>query len=133
MLNSRGDWGAAWKKAHKNASLAYHEAMVGGLFTHSGSMFSMLTFARAKIWSHYDSLMAVTGAGGTKTSAFYKVADQNINNVLRMIVGHANWNTKALRIESGIWDTVSRADILMLRFLTKKIAPLILSHLCREL
>ena len=119
MFNSRGDWGAAWKKAHKSASLAYHEAVVGGLFTHSGSMSSMLTFARAKIWSHYDSLMAVTGAGGTKTSAFYKVADQNINNVLRMIVGHANWNTKALRIESGIWDTVSRADMLMLRFLTK--------------
>ena len=32
MLNSRGDWGAAWKKAHKSASLAYHEAVVGGLF-----------------------------------------------------------------------------------------------------
>ena len=42
-LNLRGDWGAAWKKAHKRASLAYHEVVVGGLFTHSGSMFSMLT------------------------------------------------------------------------------------------
>ena len=36
---------------------------MGGLFTHSGSMFSMVTFARAKIWSHYDSIMAVTGTG----------------------------------------------------------------------
>jgi hypothetical protein len=120
MLNSRGDWGAAWKMAHKAASLAYHEAVVGGLFTHSGSMFSMLTFARAKIWLHYDSLMAVTGTGGTKTSAFYKSADDNIlNSVLRMIVGHANWNSRVLRIESGIWDTVSRADMLILRFLAK--------------
>ena len=79
MLNSRGDWGAAWKKSHKKASLAYHEAVVGGVFTHSGSMFSMLTFARANIWSHFDSLMAVTGIGGSKTSAFYKVADECIN------------------------------------------------------
>ena len=36
-----------------------------------------------------------------------------------MVVGHAHWNLKAMRIESGIWDTVSRADMLMLRFLTK--------------
>ena len=39
--------------------------------------------SQAKIWSHYDSLMAVTGTGGAKTSALYRVADQNINSVLR--------------------------------------------------
>ena len=70
MLNSRGDWESAWKKAHKKASLAFHEAVVGGLFTHSGSMSEMITLARAKIWSHYDSIIAVTGTGGSKTSAF---------------------------------------------------------------
>ena len=47
------------------------------------------------------------------------MADENSNSVLRMIVGQANWNSKALRIESGIWDTVSRSDMLMLRFLAK--------------
>jgi len=119
MLNSRGDWESAWKKASQKAGLAFHEAIMGGVFTHSGSMFSMVTFARAKIWSHFDSLMAVTGTGGTKTGAFYKVADTCINNVLKMVVGHAHWNVPALRIESGIWDTVSRADMLMLRFFTK--------------
>ena len=119
MLNSRGDWESAWKKAHKKASLAFHEAVVDGLFTHSGSMFAVVTFARAKIWSHYDSLMAVTGTGGSKTSAFYKVADECIKKVLRMVVGHAHWNLQALRIESGVWDTVSRADMLILRCLTK--------------
>ena len=36
-----------------------------------------------------------------------------------MVAGHAHWNVPALRIESGIWDTVSRADMLMLRFFTK--------------
>ena len=119
MLNSRGDWESAWKKANQKAGLAFHEAILGGVFTHSGSMFSMVTFARAKIWSHFDSLMAVTGTGGTKTGAFYKVADTCINNVLKMVVGHAHWNVPALRIESGIWDTVSRADMLMMRFFTK--------------
>ena len=119
MLNSRGDWESAWKKANQKAGLAFHQAILGGVFTHSGSMFSMVTFARAKIWSHFDSLMAVTGTGGTKTGAFYKVADTCINNVLKMVVGHAHWNVPALRIESGIWDTVSRADMLMMRFFTK--------------
>ena len=81
-------------RTRKKASLAFHEAVVGGLFTHSGSMFLMVTFARAKIWSHFYSLMAVTETGGSKTSAFYKAADECIYNVLRMVV--------ALRIESGI-------------------------------
>ena len=47
------------------------------------------------------------------------LADTCISNVLKMVVDHASWDAKALRIESVIWDMVSRADMLMLRFLTK--------------
>jgi hypothetical protein len=55
------------------ASQAYNEAVVG-VFTHSGSMYAMATFARANIFSHYDSIMAVAGTGGAKSSAFHYVA-----------------------------------------------------------
>ena len=58
-------------------------------------MSTMVTFARGKIWSHYDSIMAVVGTGGAKSSAFYNVADTCISNVLKIVVGHASWNVKA--------------------------------------
>ena len=58
-----------------------------------------------------DALMAITGAGGACASAFYKMTDESIDKVLRSIVGYAKWRREALRIESGIWDTRTRADI----------------------
>ena len=63
--------------------------------------------------------MAVTGVGGCKTSAFHNAADNCIQSVLKSIVGHWSLNSQALRIESGVWDTVTRIDMLMLRFFTK--------------
>ena len=56
---------------------------------------------------------------GRQVVGVIMLADTCISNVLKMVVGHASWDAKALRIESVIWDTVSRADMLMLRFLTK--------------
>ena len=79
----------------------------------------MTKVARAKIWSYLDYVMAITGAGGAATSAFYKTADGSIDKVLRSIVGYAKWNREALRIESGIWDTRTRVDMLVMRFFTK--------------
>ena len=55
--------------------------MKGGLFYRAGSLSAMLDFARAIIWPHFDSLMAITGAGGANTSAFYSVADECIRLV----------------------------------------------------
>ena len=51
--------------------------------------------------------------------AFCRVADDSIGSVLHSIVGHAPWNRDALRIENGIWDTRTRADMLVMRFFTK--------------
>ena len=83
LLNSRGNWCSAWMKARRRASLSFHEATLGGFQFHSGSLASMLIFARAKIWCHLDYLFAITGTGGCKSSAPYLTADECIDNVLK--------------------------------------------------
>jgi len=119
MLNSRGNWKDAWTGVYVKASLAYHNAVAGGLFFHAGSLAGMTIFARAKIWSYLDSVMAIAGAGGAVSSAFCRVADACIGSVLRSIGGYAAFNPEALRIESGVWDTRTRTDMLVMRFFTK--------------
>ena len=119
MLNSRGNWEGAWNTAAQRAGRAYHDAVAGGSFFHAGSLALMVTSARAKIWSYFDSIMALTGAGGTLSSAFCNKADDNITKVLKSIVGYARCTQELLRIESGIWDTRTRADMLVMRFFTK--------------
>ena len=119
LLNSRGNWSSAWTKARRRASLSFHEATLGGFQFHLGSLASMLTFARAKIWCHLDNFFAITGTGGRKSSAPYWTADECIDNVLKRIAGHRSLNTAALRIESGVWDTISRSDMLIIRFFMK--------------
>ena len=84
-----------------------------------GSFSSMLDFARAKIWPHFDSIMAITGVGGSDTSAFHNVADVCIGKVLRSIAGYARMNATVLRIESGVWDTITRAHMLLARLHAK--------------
>ena len=79
----------------------------------------MLDFARAIIWPHFDSLMSITGVGGKDASAFYSVADECIEKVLRSIAGYARMNAAALRIESGVWDTKTRAQMLLMRLHAK--------------
>ena len=119
MVNSRGNWKDAWSKAYKKASLRFHEAVLGGTFIDSGTLAEMTKVAHAKIWSQMDGIVAVTGVGGCKTSAFHSVADDCIQSVLKAIVGHWSLNSQALRIESGVWDTATRIDMLVLRFFTK--------------
>ena len=119
MLNSRGNWKDAWSVSKRRASLAYHDALAGGVFFHSGSLASMIMLARATIWSYLDALMAITGEGGAFASAFYRMADDSVDKVLRSIVGYAKWRREALRIESRIWDTRTPADMLVMRFFTK--------------
>ena len=76
----------------------------GGIFNGSKTLEEMIIFAKAKIWSHLDGVMAVAGAGGCKTSAFCNGADDCIQNVLKQVVGH--WSLKCklyvLRVEYGI-------------------------------
>ena len=79
----------------------------------------MLDFARAKIWPHFDSIMAKTGVGGSDTSAFHHVVDVCIGKVLRSIAGYARMNETALRVESGVWDTMMRAHMLLTRLHAK--------------
>ena len=59
------------------------------------------------------------GAGGTVSSAFCNKADDSITSFLKSIAGHARFTQELLRIESGIWDTRTRADMLVMRFFTK--------------
>ena len=63
--------------------------------------------------------MAVTGAGGRDSSAFFNKADDSITKVLKSIAGYARCTQELLRIESGLWDTRTRADMLVMRFFTK--------------
>ena len=114
MLNLRGNWKAAWDHASQKTGLAYHNAVKGGVFYQAGSLSAMLDFARAIIWPHFDSLMAITGVGGADANAFYSVADECIEKVLRSVAGYARMNVAALRIESGVWDTKTRAQMLLM-------------------
>jgi len=118
-LNSRGNWKDAWAKASQKAGAAYHDAVAGGVFFHAGSLAFMVTFSRAKIWSYFDAIMAVTGAGGRDSSAFFSKADGSITKVLKSIAGYARCTQELLRIESGLWDTRTRADMLVMRFFAK--------------
>ena len=52
----------------------------GGTFIDSGTMAEMTKVAHAKIWSQMDGIVAVTGVGGWKTSAFHNVADDCIQS-----------------------------------------------------
>ena len=52
-------------------------------------------------------------------SAPYRTVDECTDNVLKRIAGHRSLNTAALRIESGVWDTISRSDMLIIRFFMK--------------
>ena len=65
--------------------------------------------------------MAVTGAGGRDSSAFFNKADDSITKVLKSIAGYARCTQELLRIESGLcqWDTRTRPDMLVMRFFTK--------------
>ena len=119
MVNSRGNWESAWSKACTKASHKFNQARLGGTFNGSKTLAEMTIFAKPKIWSQLDGVMAVAGAGGCKTSAFHSVADDCIQNVLKQVVGHWSLNVQALRIESGVWDTVTRIDMLVMRFFTK--------------
>ena len=93
--------------------------MKGGVFYRADSLSAMLDFARAIIWPHFDSLMAITGVGGADANAFYSVADVCIEKVFRSISGYARMNVAALRIESGVWDTKTRAQMLLMRLHAK--------------
>ena len=42
-----------------------------------------------------------------------------IEKVLRSIAGYARMNVAALRIESGVWDTKTRAQMLLMRLHAK--------------
>jgi hypothetical protein len=118
-LNSRGNWKGAWAKAFQKAGAAYHNAVAGGLFFHAGSLAFMVTFSRAKIWSYFDAITAVTAAGGRDSSAFFNKADDSITKVLKSIAGYERCTQEFLCIESGLWDTRTRADMLVMRFFTK--------------
>lgn len=101
------------------ANFAYHNAVLGGVFSRAGSLKFMLDFARAKIWSYFDSVMVTFGIGGAKTAAFHNKADKCINKVLKSIAGYAKMNVDALRIESGEWDMKTRAEMLLARLHAK--------------
>ena len=64
----------------------------------------MIMLARATIWSYLDALMAITGAGGAFASAFYRMADDSVDKVLRSIVGYAKWRREDRERDMGYED-----------------------------
>jgi len=118
LFNMQWNWSSAWQEAIKRAESAFHAANRGG-FDRTGTLNSMLIHANAKIFSHFTYIMAITGAGGCKSSAPYLRARHFIQVVLKKIAGYPFINGEALEIEAGVWDLQSRIDMLLLRFWCK--------------
>ena len=118
LFNMQWDWSSAWRAAIARAAVVYHLAGRGG-FDRKGTLDSMLTYAKGKIFSHLSYIMALTGAGGASSSAFYLKAREFVQEVLKKIVGYRFVDGVAVEIEAGVWDMQSRIDMLLLRFWCK--------------
>jgi len=118
MMNCRWDWSSAWREAIKQFKMAFGNAVHGG-FHRTGTLESMLQHAEGKIFCHLTYIMALTGAGGGKTTAEFLKAQKEVEEVLKTIVGSQFVSGEALMIETGLWDVRTRIFKLLLRFWCK--------------
>ena len=113
-LTSDGKWDAAWEDANRLSLMAMHFSVQGG-FMKKGSLAHMLLHCKAKIFCHLDRVAAIAGSVG-RNSRLY---DGVIDKCLKVIAQCAVLNTKALKIEAGMFNVKERADVLMIRLFTK--------------
>ena len=119
MMNWRWNWDHAWAEALERFADAVGVAKRAGLQHRFGSLHSQLAYARAKIFCHLTYISALTGAGGTASSAAWRASIKAVQGMLQTIVGHTFARGEALEIEAGLWDQQTRIDTLLLRFWCK--------------
>jgi hypothetical protein len=112
----RWDYTKAWQHARARAWKAFHILSDGGLGSASMSMASMLQTARSLVLCHLDIVAQLTGS---ICSAEMKANAELEEAVLRLIAGNGLYCDEALRMEAGLWDPETRAQMLLLRFACK--------------
>ena len=115
----RWDWSKACRDAQMRARKAYFGALRGGWQHRTGSLNSQMSFAHAKVFCHFNYIAALTGTGGAKSSAPWRVNEDIVGWVLHAVSGQLFANQDALRIEAGIWPWQDRCDMLLLRMWCK--------------
>jgi len=120
IINWRWNWTNAWDNALSRAKTQLHMGLASG-FQHTGTLHTQLTYARSCILSHLDYIAAVAGCGGSPSTAPYVANDAMLTSVLRAITGvrFGDSTATALRLESGMWDSRTRIDKLLLRCFAK--------------
>ena len=120
IINWRWDWTSAWNNALSRAKTQLHMALASG-FQHMGTLHTQLTYARSCILSHLDYIAAVAGCGGSPSTAPCVANDAMLTSILRAITGvrFGESTATALRLESGMWDSRTRIDKLLLRCFAK--------------
>jgi len=117
-LNSCWNWKGAWKDAVARAGAAHYRANMSA-WDEEGTLDSLLTYARNKIFCHFTYIAAITGAGGRASTRYWGEAVELQHAVLRQIVGYRFAKAEIVAIEAGLWDLQSFTDKLVLRFRCK--------------
>ena len=117
----RWNYDRAWEAAATRARKAYFGGLQGGIQLRAGSLAVQLEFARAKIFSHFNYIASISGAGCDVCSASWRQCDEVVEWTLRTIcdVRTCEVNIVALKMESGIWDDGMHIHMLVLRFWRK--------------
>ncbi len=115
----RWNWQAAWREAIKRARFELHTLMRGGLHNCGLTMDQLCDYVRGKVSCHFNYIAAVSGAGGTKTSAPWLDSEKVLTRALQAVSGYAFADGDMLKMESGTWDQQTRIDMLLLRFFFK--------------
>ena len=120
VLNWRWNWSASWKVVQDRARALLGKALGCAFQQRAGSLYAQLEFMRATVFTHFDYISAVAGAGGdVRDQGSWPGNEELVTWALRMITGCRFVKPEALRIESGTWDQRSRIDKLLLRFWAK--------------
>jgi hypothetical protein len=119
MVSWRWNWEAAWRAATRRAVAELHYMRRGGLQNWGVPVSALLDFVRAKVAAHFNYIAAVTGAGGTKSSAPWRATEDVMTAALRTATSQPGANGDALKRETGTWDQQTRIDKLVLRYWCK--------------
>ena len=115
------DWTKAWLLAQSRANKQLGLVKLARFTYKDWSPFSSFVFANGKIFCHFNTIAAVAGAGGAKSSAPWKANEKIITSTMQSLLRTPLLNALAIRCEFGIWDSRSRIDMLLLRFWAKLI------------
>ena len=92
----------------------------GGLQNWGVPVSALLDFVRGKVAAHFNYIAAVTGAGGTKSSAPWRATEDVLTAALRTATSQPRANGDALKRETGTWDQQTRIDKLVLHTIALK-------------